>query len=68
MENLSFSNIQDYVTKDVVTKAKKLFARDSELVSPGKIIAYVDQGKETYDVAIEFDKEKIKSLSCDCEK
>ena len=68
MENLSFSNIQDYVTKAVVTKAKKLFARDSELVSPGKIIAYVDQGKETYDVAIEFDKEKIKSLSCDCEK
>jgi hypothetical protein len=68
MENLTFGNFQDYATKTILAKAKKLLARDIEAISPNKFVAYVDEGNESYDVTIEFEKDSITNLSCDCEK
>lgn len=68
MENLTLKNYQEYVTKAVFAKAKKLLARDIEIISPNNFVAYVDDGIACYDVAIEFENEKIKTVTCDCEK
>lgn len=67
MEKLTFINFQDSVSKTILNKAKKLLARDLEEESPNKFVAYVDEGKESYDVAIEFDNQEIKKISCDCD-
>ncbi len=66
MENLTFDNFQERVSKSVLTKAKKMVARDMEEVAPNKFVAYVDDAAKSYDVAIELDKKEIKDISCDC--
>jgi hypothetical protein len=67
MENITFENFQDKVSKTIISKAKKLLTRDLEEVSPNKYLAYIDEGSQSYDVAIEFVNKEIKSLTCDCE-
>ncbi len=48
---------------------KKLFVRDLDEVEKNTFVAYVDGGKESYDVQIVFDSKKnIISNQCDCEK
>lgn len=66
METLTFDNFQERVTASVLTKAKKMVARDMEEIAPNKFVAYVDDATESYDVAIELDKKEIKDISCDC--
>ncbi len=66
MENLTFDNFQERVSKSVLTKAKRMVARDMEEVAPNKFLAYVDDAAESYDVSIELDKKEIKDISCDC--
>jgi hypothetical protein len=68
MENLTLKNYQEHATKAIVAKAKKLLARDIESIAPNKFVAYVDDASDSFDVAIEFENEKIKDLTCDCEK
>jgi hypothetical protein len=68
MENLTLENYQDLVLKSVFAKAKKLTARDIEEVTPNKYVAYVDEEKESYDVAIEFEGKNVLDVSCDCSK
>jgi hypothetical protein len=67
MENITFENFQDTVSKTIINKAKKLLTRDLEEVSPNKYLAYIDEGSQSYDVGIEFVNKEIKSLTCDCE-
>jgi len=68
MENITLDNYQSFALKSVVAKAKKLLARDIEEVSANKFVAYVDDEKESYDVAIELENRKVLDISCDCPK
>ena len=68
MENLTLDNYHDIAVKSVFAKAKKLTARDIEEVTPNKFVAYVDDEKDSYDVAIEFEGKNVLDLSCDCPK
>ena len=68
MEKLTLDNYQDIALKSVFGKAKKLVARDIEEVSPNKFVAYVDDEKESYDVAIVLEGKNVAEVSCDCPK
>lgn len=68
MENLTLDNFQEIAVKSVFAKAKKLMARDLEEVSPNKLVAYVDDESESYDVAIALEGRNVLDISCDCPK
>lgn len=61
--------IQNFL-KEHQTKVKatqKLIVRDLDEISKNEIVAYVDEGKESYDVQVVFDnKNNIKITQCDC--
>jgi hypothetical protein len=46
--------------------ALHLTVRELDEVQPGRYEAFVDDGDESYDVAIELDKGQLKSHRCDC--
>jgi hypothetical protein len=67
MEQLTLDNFESKITKTISNKAKKLLVRDLEEISANKLAAYVDEGTDSFDVSITFNKTLITNLTCDCE-
>jgi len=58
--------LKEYQLK--LKSAQKLIVRDLDELEKNTFVAYVDEGKDYYDVQIIFDdKKNIKETSCDCE-
>ena len=57
----------DKIPAQLIAKAKKYKVRECDEEIPGKFVAYVDLGDESFDVMIELDENGIlKSKSCEC--
>ncbi|MFV7235008.1 hypothetical protein [Flavobacterium sp. ZB4R12] len=66
-ERLTFLNFSKKISSALLKKSEKLIVRDIDEEKPNSFVAYVDQDKDSYDVAIEVsDKNEIINSSCEC--
>ncbi len=61
--------LKDYTTvlpKELLASAEKNKVRECDETEKGHFVAYVDDGKDSYDVALNFSGNELKTHSCDC--
>ena len=64
---LSIDNYEKVLSKEVIKAALKQSVRECDDINKGHFIAYVDEGKETFDVSLTIEKNKdVSEHSCDC--
>ena len=65
---LSLSNLVKSLGPDLIKRAEKLKARECEETESGHFVAFVEEGKNDFDVSINLTpKGLVQSHSCDCE-
>jgi hypothetical protein len=66
----TLANFEKTTSKTFLSAGKNLLAkaavRELDEESEGVFVAFVDEGKESYDVRIVFDQKEIASTQCDC--
>jgi hypothetical protein len=66
---ISLSNYKTVLPKALLSKAEKLLVRECDEIEKGHFVAYVDEGEESYDVALTLNNKGIVvTHSCDCKK
>ena len=63
---ISLKDFKTQLSKEIVVSANKKKVRECDEVEKGKFVAYVDDGKESFDVALEIENQIVKNTSCDC--
>jgi hypothetical protein len=67
MEALSLKNYEKQIPRDIQVQASKLVVRECDDEGGGRYVAYVDEGKDSFDVSITVDKSTVvKAHECDC--
>lgn len=66
---MNLKSLKKYFPKDYAIKIKKLTVRECDEEEPGFYIAYVDEGKETYDLNADIDEKlEVINSTCDCDE
>lgn len=63
---LTLKNCKTLLSPVVLKAAEKLLVRECDEIEKGTYIAYIDKGKDTYDVSLTLVSDKVKEHRCDC--
>ncbi len=64
---LTLENYESVLSKELLKAAEKCPVRECDEIEKGVLIAYVDEGKESFDVSLTIERNmEISANSCDC--
>src|SRR5690606_6691191 len=64
---ITIANLAKSLGKELIRSASKCEVRECDETERGHFIAYVDEGKDTFDVTVQLDEEQqFVAQNCDC--